>query len=276
MNIKASRKWAFLIPVVLLVLGILLAGCSKNLSGTVTEGGSTTVQPLAEALAKAFQAKNSGVTITTGGGGTGAGITGANDGTLDIGAASRDLKSTEPPLVKFLLAKDALAIITKSDNPVVSLGLTKAQVVSIFNGNYTYWSEVDPSLPHQRVTVYVRESGSGTRDGFQTLVMGSENITTSAIVATSSGAMKQQVGADSYGIGFESMAYVTGGAIKALTIDGMVATQENAKDGTYTLVRPLYFLTKEQPTGLVKDFIDYCLGPEGQKVVADEGYIAVS
>jgi len=274
MSIKPSRKWAILIPVVLLVLGILLAGCSKNLSGTVTEGGSTTVQPLAEKLAAAFHAKNPGATVTTGGGGTGAGITGANEGTLDIGAASRDLKSTEPQLVKFLLAKDALAIITKSDNPIGAL--TKAQVVSIFNGNYTYWNEVDPSLPHQKITVYVRESGSGTRDGFQTLVMGSENITTSAIVATSSGAMKQQVGADSYGIGFESMAYVTGGAIKALTIDGMAATQENAKDGTYTLVRPLYFLTKDQPSGLVKDFIDYCLGPEGQKVVADNGYIAIS
>ena len=73
MSIKPSRKWAFLIPVVLLVLGMLLAGCSKNLSGTVTEGGSTTVQPLAEKLAAAFHAKNPGATVTTGGGGTGEG-----------------------------------------------------------------------------------------------------------------------------------------------------------------------------------------------------------
>jgi phosphate transport system substrate-binding protein len=270
MSIKASRKWAFLIPVVLLVLGILLAGCGQQLSGSVSVGGSTTVQPLAQALADAFQKKHPDVGVTVAGGGTAAGIKGANEGTFDIGAASRDLKSSEPALITHLLAKDGIGIITSPGNSVT--GLTKAQVVGIFKGTITNWKDVGG--PNHSIDVFVRESGSGTRAAFQELVMGSENITSSALQQTSSGAIKQAVHGDSYAIGFESLAYVDS-SIKALDIDGVAATQENAKDGTYPIVRPLYFLTKEQPTGLVKDFIDFCLSAEGQQIVEDNGYIAV-
>jgi phosphate transport system substrate-binding protein len=270
MSIKASRKWAFLIPVVLLVIGMLVAGCGQQLSGSVSVGGSTTVQPLAQALADAFQKKYPDVGVTVAGGGTAAGIKGANEGTFDIGAASRDLKSGEPALITHLLAKDGIGIITSPGNSVT--GLTKAQVVGIFKGTITNWKDVGG--PNHSIDVFVRESGSGTRTAFQELVMGSENITSSALQQTSSGAIKQAVHGDSYAIGFESLAYVDS-SIKALAIDGIAATQENAKDGTYPIVRPLYFLTKEQPTGLVKDFIDFCLSAEGQQIVEDNGYIAV-
>ncbi len=92
---------------------------------------------------------------------------------------------------------------------------------------------------------------------------------------TSSGAIKQAVGGDPNAIGFESLAYVDS-SIKALDIDGVAATQANAKNETYPIIRPLYFLTKEQPTGLVKDFIDFCQSTEGQQIVADNGYIAMN
>ncbi len=105
--------------------------------------------------------------------------------------------------------------------------------------------------------------------------MGSARIMDSAMQQNSSGAIKQAVAGDSYGIGFESLAYLDS-SIRALAIDGHAATQANAKNGTYPVVRPLYFLTKEQPTGLVKDFIDFCQSSEGQQIVADNGYIAVS
>jgi phosphate transport system substrate-binding protein len=249
----------------------MLSGCGNKLSGTIAEGGSTTVQPLAQALADAFQLKHPDVGIAINGGGTAAGITGANDGTFDIGAASRDLKSGEPALITHLLAKDGIGIITSKNNTVT--GLTKAQVISIFKGAITNWQEVGGA--NHRIDVFVRESGSGTRTAFQDLVMGSENITISALEQTSSGAIKQAVAGDSNAIGFESLAYVDS-SIKALAIDGVAATQANAKDGTYRVVRPLYFLTKDQPMGLVKDFIDFCQSTEGQKVVADNGYIAVT
>ncbi len=270
MIFKPGSRWVLLILTGLLVLSLALVGCGKQLSGSVSVGGSTTVQPLAQALADAFQKKHPDVGVTVAGGGTAAGIKGANEGTFDIGAASRDLKSGEPALITHLMAKDGIGIIASPGNPVT--GLTKAQVVGIFNGTITNWKDVGG--PNHDIDVFVRESGSGTRTAFQELVMGSENITNSALQQTSSGAIKQAVHGDSYAIGFESLAYVDS-SIKALDIDGVAATQENAKDGTYPIVRPLYFLTKEQPTGLVKDFIDFCQSPEGQQIVAENGYIAV-
>lgn len=270
MNVRAFVRQGMLAVAILLAMSLVLVGCGKQLSGSVSVGGSTTVQPLAQALADAFQQKHPDVGITVAGGGTAAGIKGANEGTFDIGAASRDLKSGEPELITHLLAKDGIGIITSPGNPVT--GLTKAQVVGIFKGTITNWQDVDGAI--HTIDVFVRESGSGTRTAFQELVMGSENITNSALEQTSSGAIKQAVHGDSYAIGFESLAYVDS-SIKALDIDGVPATQANAKDGTYPIVRPLYFLTKEQPTGLVKDFIDFCQGAEGQQIVEDNGYIAV-
>ena len=270
MTIKPSRSWMLLVLAGVLALSLVLVGCGKQLSGSVSVGGSTTVQPLAQALADAFQLKHPDVSITIAGGGTAAGIKGANEGTFDIGAASRDLKSGEPALVTHLLAKDGIGIITNPGNAVP--GLTKAQVVGIFSGAIVNWQDVGGV--DDEIFVFVRASGSGTRTAFQDLVMGSENITSSALQQTSSGAIKQAVAGNPNAIGFESLAYVDS-SIKALAIDGVAATEANAKDGIYPIVRPLYFLTKEQPTGLVKDFIDFCQSTEGQQIVAENGYIAV-
>jgi len=273
MRIKPSRKLVFLITVALLVLGMLLMGCGKSLSGTVTEAGSTTVYPLAQALGDAFHEKHPDVAIETAQGGSGAGISQCASGAVDIGAASRELKPTDPQLVTHQLAWDGIAIITKPGNPVT--GLTKDQVREIFNGTITNWNDIGG--PDHSINVYVREETSGTRGAFQELIMGTDTIVSTAIVQNGSGPIKVAVSGDAYGIGFESMAYLVGDPpIKALDIDGVAATQANAKSGTYPVIRPLYFLTKEEPTGLVKDFIDFCLSAEGQQIVADNGYITVS
>ncbi len=275
MSIKSTRRRWFLLSglllVVVLVLTVALVGCGTNSSSTITEDGSTTVQPLAEALAKAFHQQHPDVTITISGGGSATGINDCNSGAVDIGAASRDLKAGEPALITHLLAKDGIGIITSPGNPVT--GLTKAQVIDIFSGNITNWQAVGG--PSHKIDVFVREVGSGTRTAFQELVMGSARIMDAAMQQNSSGTIRQAVAGDTYSIGFESLAYLDS-SIKALAIDGIAATQVNARNGTYPIVRPLYFLTKEQPTGLVKEFIDFCLSSEGQQIVADNGYIVVS
>jgi len=272
--VSASKKWILLILVGILAVSMVAVGCGKNLSGTITEAGSTTVQPLAELLADEFMAKNTDVQVTIGGGGTSVGITSVNNGTVDIGAASRDLKSDEPQLVKHLLAKDGIAIVVKPGNPVS--GLTKAQVRDIFGGVIKNWKDVGG--PDQDIILVVRESGSGTRTAFEEMVMAKPEpavaIVGTATEQSSNGGVKQAVGGSPYAIGFISFGYVDS-TVKALSIDGIEATAENAKSETYPIVRPLYFLTKEEPTGLVKDFIDFCLSDEGQAIVADEGYISV-
>lgn len=275
MVMKASMKWVLLVLAGILALSMVAVGCGKELSGTITEAGSTTVQPLAELLADEYMAKHSGVQVTIGGGGTSVGITSVNNGTVDIGAASRELKSDEPQLVKHLLAKDGIAIVVKPGNPVS--GLTKTQVRDIFGGVIKNWKDVGGS--DHAINVVVRESGSGTRTAFEEMVMAKPEpavaLASTALEQNSNGGVKQVVGGDSYAIGFISFGYIDS-TVKALSIDGIEATAENAKSDTYPIVRPLYFLTKEAPTGLVKEFIDFCLSDEGQAIVADEGYVSIS
>lgn len=276
-----------LIASIMLVIS-LIAGCGANsnsstitnstssLTGTITESGSTTVQPLAEKLAASFMSLNSGVKVVIQGGGSAVGIKAANDGTVDIGAASRELTKDDPALVKHILAKDGIAIIVNASNPVN--GLSKSQVRDIFSGVITNWSQVGG--PDKEIHVAAREEGSGTRTAFQEMVMGKDasgnniNIVKNAILQSSSGAILQVVKSDSQAISFDSFGYVDS-SVKAMAVDGVAATSDNAKNGIYPVVRPLYFLTKNQPTGLVKAFIEYCTGTEAQKIISGEGYISV-
>jgi len=260
---------ASLAGVILLVPAIILSGCGGGAT-TVTEAGSTTVQPVAEKLANAFMDSYPDVKIIIQGGGSSTGIKSCNDGTVDIGAASRELKSSEPALVTHLLARDGIAIVTHVSNSVS--GLTTEQVRDIYAGNITNWSEVGGD--DHDIVVVAREEGSGTRAAFEELVMEGMLITEDAILQISNGNVRTAVSTTPYSIGFLSFGYADS-SVKSLAIDGVAGTVENAKNGTYPIVRPLYFLTKEEPTGVVKDFIDFCLGPEGQDIVEDEGYIRV-
>jgi phosphate transport system substrate-binding protein len=274
----------------LLVTALVLAGCSSNsstapspgaataeeLSGTITESGSTTVQPLAEKLANAFIARHPKVKITIQGGGTGVGIKAAHDGTVDIGAASRELTQDDPALIKHLLARDGIAIIVNPANPVNNL--SKQQIIDIFSGKITNWIHAGGN--DQAIHVTAREEGSGTRTAFQELVMGKDNqgnavnIVKSAVLQSSSGAILQVVKSDAQAIGFDSFGYVVD-AVKALSVNGVQASEINAQSGTYPIVRPLYFLTNTQPEGLVKAFLDFCSGQEAQKIISEEGYISL-
>ena len=104
--------------------------------------------------------------------------------------------------------------------------------------------------------------------------MGSNNVTTSAIVDTSTGTVKLSVSGTPYSIGYISLGSVDN-TVKSLTFNGVACTEANVLNNTYTISHPLYFLTKTQAAGIVKNFIDYCTGPTGQAIVASEGYIPV-
>jgi phosphate transport system substrate-binding protein len=148
--------------------------------------------------------------------------------------------------------------------------LTKKQIRDIYAGNITNWSQVGGK--NKEIHVIAREEGSGTRTAFEDMVMNKELIKASTILLPANGAIMTAVSSNPQAIGFVSFGYINS-SVKALAIDGMAATATNAKNGSYAIVRPLYFLTKEQPTGLVKEFIDFCLSPEGQSIVAEDGYI---
>ncbi len=255
------------LPIVALVTA---SGCG-GAADVITEAGSTTVQPVAEKLAGAFQEQHPDIEITIQGGGSSVGVKSATDGTVDIGAASRELKDSEPALVTHLLAKDGIAIVCHPSNSIT--GLDMEEVKEIFAGNVSNWSQIGGA--DAGLHIVAREVGSGTRAAFEEMVMGEEaQISNNAILQPSNGAVRTTVAGDEYAIGFLSFGYIDS-SVKPLSIDGIEGTVENALNGTYPIVRPLYFLTAQQPQGIVKQFIDFCLGPEGQRLVEEEGYIPV-
>jgi len=274
-----QRPWTKLLGVILIAL--LITGCggktsneSSQVQKQISVAGSTTVQPLAEKLAEAFMEKHPDVEITVQGGGSSVGIKSAAGGIADIGAASRELKESEKQkysdLQVFVIAYDGIAIIV---HPGVEVdGLTRKQLQGIFAGKITSWKEVGGA--DKPIIVVAREEGSGTRAAFEELVMGGKQITGQAILQPSNGAVKKTVASTPYSIGFLSFGYLDE-EVKALAVDGVAPTKENAAQKRYPLVRPLNLLTKGTPSGLVKEWLDFILGPEGQKIVQSEGYIPV-
>lgn len=266
-------KWLIVPFVLVFLMTTVFIACGGDEEGSITEAGSTTVQPLAEKLANAYMKEHPSINITIQGGGTSVGVKSAADGTVDIGAASRELTSDEKgKVLEHILARDGLAIIVHPDNELS--GLTTEQVRDIYAGGITNWNKVGGK--DKSIHVVAREEGSGTRGAFEELVMGKGGplITATAILQPSNGALRTTVAGDPDSIGFVSFGYLDS-SVKPLSINGIASTAENAKNGIYPIVRPLLFLTKSEPTGIVKDFIDYCLGSAGQAIVVQEGYIAV-
>ena len=251
--------------------GYIAVGPTVEMKGEITEAGSTTVQPVAESLAAAFMTKYPDIKVVIQGGGSSTGVKSAAEGTVDIGAASRELKSSEiGSVVEHVLARDGIAIVAHPSQTISNL--TKDQVKQIFAGEISNWSQIGG--PNKDINVVAREEGSGTRAAFEEMVMGEALITATAILQPSNGAVRTTVAGDPNAIGFLSFGYLDS-SIKALSIDGVAGTVENAKNGTYPIVRPLLFLTKSQPEGIVKEFINFCLGSEGQEIVAED-YIPVN
>lgn len=273
---KQLIRGSTLLTAVVLAIALALTGCGGGGGNggqvtTITMAGSTTVQPLAEELADAFTATRTDVEITVSGGGSSVGIQSAADGTVDIGMASRDLKPAEETLglVVHLIARDGIAIISHTSQNVTNL--TRNQVKLIYAGNITNWSEVGGA--DAKINVYAREEGSGTRLAFEEMVMKGANVTATALLFPSNGALRTAVAGDPNGIAFLSFGYLDA-SVRAFSIDGVQATVANARNGTYPIVRPLLLLTKGAPTGKVQEFINFCLGSVGQTIVAKH-YIPV-
>jgi phosphate transport system substrate-binding protein len=288
MNIK---KVLVFLSVTVLLIGAL-AGCApaktneptgnapaaSGANGNITINGSTSVQPLAEELAKAFKTKNPNATIDIQGGGSGVGIKSAIDGVVDIGMSSRDLKPEEKSLKEFKIAVDGIAVILNPTNGVNDLSME--QIKKIYTGEITDWKEVGGK--EGKITVVTREEGSGTRGAFIELagieVKEGDNkvdkTITSAITQGSTGAVMTTVAGDPNAIGYASYGSAKDKTdVKLINVDGKPCTEENIYSGEYKISRPFLMLTNADPTGLAKEFLDFVLSPEGQEVVAGHNYL---
>ena len=244
--VKRRQLISFVLLGLLLVIAGLAAGCAqqevkdkakdKQLSGTITVAGSTSVQPFSDVLAEEFIKKHPGVEINVQGGGSSQGIQAAVNGAADIGASSRELKSEEKSqgLVETTIALDGIAVVVHPSNPVGEI--TVDDLRNVYLGNIKNWKELGGK--DSPITVVCREAGSGTRGAFEELIMNKENISNQVVIQPSTGAVKTTVAGDEKAIGFVSMASVDKD-VKILKIDGVEASIDNVKNGSYKISRPL-------------------------------------
>ena len=248
----------------------------QQIAGKLRVAGSTTVFPVAQAAADAYMEKNGNADIQVSGGGSGVGVQAIGEGTTDIGMSSREITDAEkakyPDLVPIGVATDAVVIIINPSNPVTSLTLD--QIRGIFNGTYQGWDAVGGSLTYP--VVIGRDSASGTRVYFSEAVMRNEKYRSDMREMNSNGAVKQTVAQTPGAIGYVGLGFIDS-SVKAIKVysngQPVAPTIATALAHQYPISRPLYMITNGQPAGLTKDYIDFILSPDGQKIVQDQGFV---
>ena len=265
------------------VAAVIILMCARAFSGgeeiqILSVSGSTTVLPIIQKAADYYMDNHSTVDILISGGGSSVGIQSVGEGTADIGMASRDIKDSErdayPTLKPIAVAKDGIAIVIHPSNVVTSLSVE--EIRKIYEGTYTNWSQLGGSTAD--IVVIGRDSASGTREFFWQHVMKKKEFVTTLLEKNSNGAIKQTVAQTPGAIGYIGLSYIddTIKIVKVKVDTGEVEpTVEAIQNGSYPLSRELYLIVAGEPEGLVKEFIDFVLSSEGQKLVEEEGFIPI-
>ena len=295
MNVMKKRTFALMLSAALCVG--LLAGCGSGnndpvntpavggsetpsqestaaLSGTVNTNGSTSMEDVMGSLKEAFEELNSDVTIQYTGSGSGAGITGAQEGTCDIGLASRDLKDDETGVKAITVAKDGIAIIVNPENPVSDLSIE--QIAALATGATANWSEVGGN--DAEVVFMGREAGSGTRDGFESIT-GTEEACVYQNEYTSTGEVVAGVASNPNAIGYASLSAVEGDdTVKILTVGGVAPSEETVLDGTYEIQRNFNFIINDSTalSDAAQAFVDWATSTEASDLIAGAGAVPVA
>lgn len=247
------------------------ASATEELSGTLSMNGSTSMEKVIKAVNGAFMEKNKGVTVNLNLTGSGTGIQEASEGKCDIGNSSRKLKNEEAEkLDATVVGLDGIALVV---NPVNKLeDITLQDLAKVYSGEITNWKELGGD--DKAIVVIGREDGSGTRDGFESIVMGDKEPKY-AQELESTGSVINAVATTDGAIGYASLANVDE-TVKALKIGGVEATEENVKSGAYEVQRPFICATlKGSDNKLVKAYLDFILSEEGQALVLAQGAVPV-
>lgn len=247
------------------------ASATEELSGTLSMNGSTSMEKVIKAVNGAFMEKNKGVTVNLNLTGSGTGIQEASEGKCDIGNSSRKLKDEEAEkLDATVVGLDGIALVV---NPVNKLeDITLEDLAKVYSGEITNWKELGGD--DKAIVVIGREDGSGTRDGFESIVMGDKEPKY-AQELESTGSVINAVATTDGAIGYASLANVDE-TVKALKVGGVEATEENVKSGTYEVQRPFICATlKGSDNKLVKAYLDFILSEEGQALVLAQGAVPV-
>ena len=253
--------------------GSTASSTAAALSGNVATGGSTSMKNVIAALTEGFAEVEPGVTVSYDPTGSGAGITGATDKTLDIGLSSRALKDDEKNDVDgTTVALDGIAIIVNKDSKVADL--TVDQLKQMFTGEITNWSEVGGD--DGEIVLVGREAGSGTRDGFESIVDVKDSCKY-AQELTATGAVISAVEANPLAIGYASLSAV-GDTVKAVTVGGVECSEETVKDGSYEVQRPFVFVTNDSValSAQAQAFFDFAASADAADLIRTAGAVPVN
>jgi phosphate transport system substrate-binding protein len=285
------------IAAVFLVIGLLVGiaigyvavprtdgGQGTELTGTIAVKGSDTLLIVAQRWAEEFITLNPKVNIQVAGGGSGTGFTALKDKTTDIADASREIKTSEVESckaagvnpVEWTVGLDGISIVVHPNNPITSLSMTQLEM--IYNGTYTNWSEVGGS--NAPIVTYGRQSTSGTYDFFREHVLHNKDFRADNRELAGNAEIVQSVQGDANGIGYVGVAYTKQGVnVKILGISSTSTTVyqptiANIKSGAYPIARKLYIYTNGNPTGTLGQYAAFILGPKGQEILEEVGYIS--
>ena len=251
-----------------------MTGCAQKTSGAVTTDGSTSMEKVIGVLGEAFEARNGGVTFTYNPTGSGSGITAALEGRCDIGLSSRALKAEETAqgLTGTVLAYDGIAVIVNPDNTVSDLDVDT--IAKIFTGEITNWK--DAGGHDAEIVLIGREAGSGTRDGFESIT-GTEDACQYRQELTSAGDVVTAVAQNPDAIGYASLAAVKD-TVRAITVGGIVPSEDTVKDGSYVIQRPFVLVTKADTplSETAQKFFDFATSADAVELISDAGAVAAN
>ncbi|MFA5259855.1 MAG: phosphate ABC transporter substrate-binding protein [Candidatus Omnitrophota bacterium] len=263
----------------LLLLGMLTLGLAvPSYAEKIVIEGSTTVLPIAQKAAEVYMNYHPDADISVRGGGSGVGIASLIDGACDIGDSSRPIKDVEldkgvtngKSIKAHVVAMDGIAAVVNPVNDVSAL--TKQQLKDIYTGKISNWSQVGGD--NEKIVVISRDTSSGTFEAFGTLVLEGAKVRPDALMQASNQAVASIVKRTPGAIGYVGLGFLSS-SVKALELDGVVPSKEAVLTGQYAVGRPLFMYTNGDPKGLTKAFIDFVKSPEGQKLVEEEGFVAL-
>jgi phosphate transport system substrate-binding protein len=265
---------------IILLGAILLINCvTAKADRLVIKGSDTLGAKLVPQLAESFKAQHPGTTFDIAAEGSTTGIAAIIDGTAQIGMSSRRAKSSEVSAASAkgvnmkptVVAYDGIAVIVNANNPLKSL--TKKQVEQIFTGEITDWSGVGGS--GGKISVYTRNTSSGTYSDFKELAMKKRDYAPGSQKMAGNEQIAAEVGKNPNGVGYVGMAYTKATGVKPLPIEGAVPSTQSVQNHSYPYWRPTFYYTNGEPGGLAKQFLDFTIGPAGQKIVAQVGFVPI-
>ena len=252
---------------------------ADELSGTITAAGSSALKPLADDAAEYFNELHPDVSITIDAGGSGQGLQEVADGTVDIGNSDVTAEEKLDASMAEGLVDHQVCVITMAPivNPDVAeagvTDLTKDQLISIFTGETTNWSEVGG--PDEDIVLITRPESSGTRATFEKYALdGNKEASNTSMETDDSGVLLQNVRDTKGAIGYVALSYLTGEdtGVSTVAIDGVEPTLENTYNGTYPVWTYEHMYTNGEPNEVVQAFLDYIMSDDYGTRMEELGY----